>query len=55
MLCGMPVYIPELENELDKSETDVHGLPKSKGDPTWQCTECGAQFFRDIHPISCAD
>ena len=48
LLGGMPVYIPELENELDQSETDMHGLPKSDRNPTWQCTECGAQFFRKL-------
>jgi DNA-directed RNA polymerase subunit RPC12/RpoP len=48
VLGGMPVYIPELESELDNSETSIHGLPKSNGDPTWQCTECGAQFFREM-------
>lgn len=50
-ISGMPVYIPELENELDNGETDMNGLPKASNDPNWQCTECGAQFFRALHLV----
>ena len=51
VMGGMPVYIPELENELDQSQTDMNGLPKITTDPNWQCTECGAQFYRELQLI----
>ncbi len=51
VLGGMPVYIPEMEKELDKGETSIVDLPSAKHDPSWQCTECGAQFFRELRLV----
>jgi hypothetical protein len=48
VLGGMPVYIPEMESELDNGETNIGGGANVSSEPNWQCTECGAQFFRDI-------
>ena len=45
VLAGMPVYIPEMESELDNGQE--HISPQSGSDPSWQCTECGAQFYRE--------
>ena len=45
-LAGMPVYIPELEEELDNGALDFSEEKSEKSGPSWQCTECGAQFFR---------
>ena len=45
-LAGMPVYIPELEEELDTSAMTHSEEQAENSDPSWQCTECGAQFYR---------
>lgn len=45
-MAGMPVYIPELENELDSGAIDFSEGNTENNGPSWQCTECGAQFFR---------
>ena len=45
-LAGMPVYIPELEDELDSGTIDFSEKQTDNNGPSWQCTECGAQFFR---------
>ncbi|MDJ0854894.1 MAG: hypothetical protein QNI88_06775 [Desulfobacterales bacterium] len=47
MLGGMPVYIPEMERELDNGDIQMGCAAGSFEEPTWQCTECGAQFFRE--------
>ncbi len=47
MLGGMPVYIPEMERELDNGDIQMGCTTESCGEPNWQCTECGAQFFRE--------
>ena len=48
VLGGMPVYIPEMERELDNGEAHIVDGSGSTSDPKWQCTECGAQFFRQL-------
>jgi hypothetical protein len=45
-LAGMPVYIPELEDELDSGAVKISEEQAEQSDPSWQCTECGAQFYR---------
>ena len=55
VLGGMPVYIPELENELDNGQRHENELPGTISDPSWQCTECGAQFFRELHLVAKQD
>ncbi len=55
VLGGMPVYIPELENELADGDRTVGDPPDTHTDPAWQCTECGAQFFRDLHLVNNRD
>ncbi len=50
-LAGMPVYIPELEDELDSGAIDFSDEQAEQNGPSWQCTECGAQFFRQGQPI----
>ncbi len=47
VLGGMPVYIPELENDLDSGQSETGNGSNAKNTPSWQCTECGAQFFRE--------
>ena len=47
----MPVYIPELEDELDSGAIDFSDEQAEQNGPSWQCTECGAQFFRQGQPI----
>ncbi len=47
---GMPVYIPELEDVLSAGKTESQRLSR-RDDPSWQCTECGAQFFRELRLI----
>jgi hypothetical protein len=50
MLNGMPVFFPDLENALDDGGGLVVGSRKGHPEgPTWQCTECYAQFFRERH------
>lgn len=51
VLGGMPVYIPELEQELDDGRADAVKSPNGERQPSWQCTECGAKFFRDLHLV----
>jgi predicted RNA-binding Zn-ribbon protein involved in translation (DUF1610 family) len=50
VLAGMPVFIPELEGELDRGAMAFVGHDKGQRGAAWQCTECGAQFFRDNSP-----
>ena len=47
----MPVYIPELEKELADGENKTGDSPVTSNEPSWQCTECGAQFYRDLHLV----
>ena len=47
MLSGMPVFFPDLEQALDDGGGLVVGGRNNGEGPTWQCTECYAQFFRD--------
>ena len=51
VLGGMPVYIPELEKELADGEKPIADSPSAGNEPSWQCTECGAQFYRDLHLV----
>ena len=47
MLRGMPVFFPDLEDTLDDGGL-VIGSRQARGEgPTWQCTECYAEFYRD--------
>jgi len=48
LLSGMPVFIPELENALDDGGIAIGNLEKGADQPAWQCTDCCAQFFRDM-------
>ena len=48
VLGGMPVYIPEMESELDNGDSDIVSGSNISTEPNWQCTECGAQFYRDV-------
>lgn len=52
VIGGMPVYIPEMEEDLDNGESYNHDMPKGTNAPSWQCTECGAQFFRELQLIN---
>lgn len=47
VLAGMPVFIPELESELDRGAMAFGDRHQGHRDAAWQCTECGAQFDRD--------
>jgi hypothetical protein len=55
VLGGMPVYIPEFEKELDEGQAGAHAVSNSPAQPSWQCTECGAQFFRDLQLVNHRD
>ena len=46
ILNGMPVFIPELENELDAGAIAIGNPDHDREEPAWQCTDCGAHFFR---------
>ncbi len=46
LLNGMPVFLPELENALDDGGIAIGSLKEGHDQAAWQCTECGAQFFR---------
>jgi hypothetical protein len=50
ILDGMPVYIPEFENELAEGQKHMNpnDSPRHRSQPSWQCTECGAHFYRDL-------
>jgi hypothetical protein len=53
ILDGMPVYIPEFENELAEGQNHMRSNAQSRhaSQPSWQCTECGAHFYRELpHP-----
>ena len=47
LLRGMPVFLPELESALDGGGLVIGSRVGGEEGPTWQCTECYAQFFRD--------
>lgn len=47
LLSGMPVFIPDLDNDLDSGGIAI-GNPKNRANaPAWQCTGCFAQFYRE--------
>ena len=48
LLRGMPVFIPELEHALDGGGIAIGNLPSDSDEPAWQCTDCYAQFFREL-------
>ena len=47
MLNGMPIFIPELEQDLDNGGLALGNSDSSENEPAWQCTDCCAQFFRE--------
>ncbi len=47
MLRGMPVFFPDLEHTLDEGGLVIGSRKAGREGPTWQCTECYAQFYRD--------
>ncbi len=55
VLGGMPVYIPEMEEELADGDSAIVEQPGDQAAPSWQCTECGAQFFREFHLVNNQD
>ena len=48
MLRGMPVFFPDLEHILDGGGLVIGSRKAGQEGPTWQCTECYAQFYRDV-------
>ena len=47
MLRGMPVFFPDLEHTLEGGGLVIGSRKGGQEGPTWQCTECYAQFYRD--------
>lgn len=46
VIGGMQVYIPELEKGLDNQYFKAVECERDSNEPSWHCTECGANYFR---------
>ena len=47
LLSGMPVFIPDLDSDLDSGGIAIGNPKKRDNAPAWQCTGCFAQFYRE--------
>jgi predicted RNA-binding Zn-ribbon protein involved in translation (DUF1610 family) len=47
ILYGMPSMDARLERDLEAGRIVLGGCVVTDPDPTWQCTDCGTQIYRE--------
>lgn len=43
---GMPAYSEKLQADLDAGRIVLGGCELTEHDPTWECINCGQQFYK---------
>ncbi len=46
VLYGLPMFSPELEQDLAAGKTALGGCCISEFNPDWKCTACGCEIHR---------
>jgi len=46
ILYGMPIFSPELRQDMDKGLVTLGGCCITNLDPAWECTACGAKIYQ---------
>lgn len=46
ILYGLPIFSPELEQDLAAGKTALGGCCISEFNPDWKCTACGCEIYR---------
>ena len=46
ILYGLPIFTPELQQELDQGKTVLGGCCVFGDDPQWECQACGHRWGR---------
>jgi len=48
ILYGLPIFSPELDKSLKEGEITLGGCCISDDDPTWICTECETDIYKEV-------
>jgi len=48
ILYGLPAFSEELIKKMDEGRITLGGCCVSLDDPTWECVDCGARFYKQL-------